>query len=168
MKKLVFRAALAAAAVCSGFSGANAGQATGTLSVSATVLTQCEVSQTNAVVFPSVLSSNSSYVNAAPGSVVITCDSGHGYTVDLGNGGHFSSPWRQMVGTGNSSHLLEYQLYSDSLYSNIWGSGITGGGTVSGTGTGSAQTITVYGRIPSTATFTTDGYTDSVTVTLNY
>ncbi|MGO9171121.1 MAG: spore coat U domain-containing protein [Rhodomicrobium sp.] len=167
MRSSIFRSAFAAAALAFGVAGAEAGTATGTLSVTATVVSVCEVTPVLPVAFASILSTNNTALNAVPGSILVTCDTGHGYTLDLGNGNHYSGSYRQMAGTLSSSHLLTYQLYTSNSYSTIWGSQ-AGGTTVSSTGTGIAQTFSVYGQIPTSANFVTDQYSDSITVTLTY
>jgi len=73
-----------------------------------------------------------------------------------------------------TNNYLAYQLYQDSGHSTVWNAtnvGTVGGtGGVSGTGSGSNQTLTVYALIPAgTAVPATTGtYTDTVVVTVNY
>lgn len=74
----------------------------------------------------------------------------------------------------SNNEFIPYQLYKDSNYSTVWDA--TGGVTNVGeqgslkTGTGSAQTTTVYGKIPQgTAIASRPGvYSDSVVVTVTY
>lgn len=72
--------------------------------------------------------------------------------------------------TGNTD-VVPYQLRSATgVAGAIWGNTATGtvvGNGVSGTGNGSAQSITVYATVPS-ANFTADSYRDTVTVNVNY
>lgn len=72
--------------------------------------------------------------------------------------------------TGNTD-TVAYQLRSATgIAGAIWGNTATGtvaGNGVSGTGNGSAQSITVYATVPS-ANFTPDSYLDTVTVNVNY
>jgi spore coat protein U-like protein len=58
-------------------------------------------------------------------------------------------------------------LYSDSGRTTNWGNTV-GTDTVSGTGTGSAQSLTAYGRIPSQPTPAPATYSDTIVVTLTY
>ncbi|EEF26199.1 conserved hypothetical protein [Ricinus communis] len=44
----------------------------------------------------------------------------------------------------------------------------TPGSTVAGTGTGNAQLLTIYGRVPPQTTPSSGTYTDTVVVTLTY
>ncbi|MFX5809037.1 spore coat protein U domain-containing protein, partial [Acinetobacter baumannii] len=55
----------------------------------------------------------------------------------------------------------------DSARSNNWGSTI-GTDTVTGTGSGLTQTLTVYGQIAAAQTPLAGAYSDTVTVTLTY
>jgi spore coat protein U-like protein len=70
--------------------------------------------------------------------------------------------------TDGSANSLAYQLYTSGTFSSIWGDGTGGSVTVSGNGDGTAQALTVYGRI-GTAQFVPAGnYSDRVAVTVNY
>jgi spore coat protein U-like protein len=50
----------------------------------------------------------------------------------------------------------------------IWGDGANGTGMVSGTGSGSQQTIRLYGRVPAQRTPAPGDYKDTVTATLMF
>src|SRR5205823_2483703 len=70
----------------------------------------------------------------------------------------------------SGSDLLNYALYTDSARTTVWGDG-AGGTTalISDTGTGSAQSKTIYGRVPSGQTSLPAGsYDDTVAVTVTY
>lgn len=60
---------------------------------------------------------------------------------------------------------ITYGLYRDASRSQPWGTTI-GGNTVSGTGTGGTQSVTVYGRIPPQPTPPPGLYQDQITVTI--
>ena len=62
---------------------------------------------------------------------------------------------------------VTYSLYSDSGHSTVWGNTI-GSDTVTGTGSGSPQSFTVYGRVPPQATAAPGTYNDTITVTVTY
>jgi spore coat protein U-like protein len=68
--------------------------------------------------------------------------------------------------TGPSASGLSYFLYSDSGRTTNWGN-VTGS-WVSGTGTGTAQNLTVYGRIPASQSALIGSYADTVTVTITF
>ncbi len=100
----------------------------------------------------------------ATGAITLTCTANLAYTVAL-NGGLSNSPpaSRQMVLGGAS---ITYGLYRDAGRTNVWGS--AAGQIASGTGTGSAQSLTVYGRVPAQNTPAPGNYADTVVVTVSY
>ena len=69
--------------------------------------------------------------------------------------------------TGPSSAALNYAVYSNSARSSIWGNTV-GSNVVAGTGLGTAQVLTVYGRIPAAQYPAPGSYTDTITATLTY
>ena len=80
------------------------------------------------------------------------------------------------VGTGatvasrkmaSGANLLNYTLYQDSGRTTVWGETV-GTDTESGTGTGTAQTLTVYGRIFALQNAVPGAYSDTVTVTVTF
>ena len=65
--------------------------------------------------------------------------------------------------------LLAYDLFRDAARLLPWGDGTTLGARLPGVGTGSAQNLTVYGRIPAAQASAGAGdYGDSVIVTVEY
>ncbi len=73
---------------------------------------------------------------------------------------------RQMTG-GASGDKLTYELYSDSGRTTAWYSAVTASASTS---KNTAIPMTIYGRIPSTATndVSADTYTDTVTATVSF
>jgi len=67
----------------------------------------------------------------------------------------------------NGAATINYFLYSNSGRTTNWGNTV-GTDTVASTGTGVAQSFTVYGRVPVQLTPTPGIYSDTVTVTLTY
>jgi len=72
---------------------------------------------------------------------------------------------RKMTGPG--AFLLAYGLFSDATRTTNWGQTV-GTDTVSGTGTGAAQIVTVYGRIPASQNVGIGGYVDTITATIAF
>ena len=102
----------------------------------------------------------------ATSTVITTCTNGTSYTIGL-DAGTFSGATtitRQM--TGPSSSSLKYNLYSDSGRTTTWGN--VSGSWVTGTGTGTAQTLTIYGRIPANQPSPIGNYSDTITVTVTF
>jgi spore coat protein U-like protein len=138
----------------------------GNLGVSATIPTTCTLS-TSPVAFGTVISISGSSVDAA-GGITVTCTNGASWTAaaDAGSGTGASFATRKLA---SGSNLLSYSLYTDSGRTSVWGDGSTGNATLSGTGSGSAQNVTVYGRIAAGQTGAPAGsYSDTVAVTVTY
>ncbi|RZI94401.1 MAG: SCPU domain-containing protein, partial [Variovorax sp.] len=66
--------------------------------------------------------------------------------------------------TGGNTDTVPYRLFSNAGRTVPWGNS---GNTVGGTGTGLAQSLPVYGRVPN-ANVTPDDYLDIVTVNVSY
>jgi spore coat protein U-like protein len=100
--------------------------------------------------------------------ISVTCGNTTPWNIGL-NQGTFSGATvttRRMTGPGSSSLL--YFLYQDAARTTNWGDTV-GTDTVSGTGTGSAQLLNVYGRVPGSQTTGMPGsYADTILVTLTY
>ncbi|MFT3988417.1 spore coat U domain-containing protein [Aestuariivirga sp.] len=100
-------------------------------------------------------------------TISVTCTSGTPYTIAL-NGGlaNATNPaQRRMTATGTTDYV-QYGIYRDAARSLAWGS--ASGTTVSGTGTGSAQSFTGYGRTTAQATPVPRDYSDTVVATVTY
>jgi spore coat protein U-like protein len=90
------------------------------------------------------------------------------YNVGLNQGVASGASVTNRSMTGPSSALLHYSLYRDSAQTKNWGNTV-GTDTVSGTNTGSIQSITVYGQIPPNQQPLPQGnYTDTITATITY
>jgi spore coat protein U-like protein len=139
-----------------------ASTATGSMAVSATVLSYCTVS---AASLP--FGNYQSVAVTMTTTVTATCTTGTTYNIGLdpGQGSGATVTTRKM--TLSAGNTLNYSLYSDSAYSVVWGNTI-GTNTVTGTGTGIGQPITVYGKIPAAQFSAPGAYTDTVAVTLTY
>jgi spore coat protein U-like protein len=69
--------------------------------------------------------------------------------------------------TGPSSATVAYGLYQDTAHTANWGNTV-GTDTVAGTGNGSAQPLSVYGRIAPQTTPAAGAYADTVNVTVTF
>jgi spore coat protein U-like protein len=145
-------------------SPAQAGTATTTLGVSLTINAGCNVSS-SPVAFPaqSVLASA---VNQS-GSISVTCTNTTPYNVGLDKGAGTGASVANRLMTGPSSATVAYGLYQDSSHATNWGNTV-GTDTQAGTGNGSAQTLTVYGRIAPQTTPQPGAYADTVNVTVTF
>jgi spore coat protein U-like protein len=157
------RAAFAVALLVTGFTSVGAATTSATFNVSLIINPGCLVSATP-------LAFGSSGVIAVnidnTSTLTVTCTNGMPYNVglDAGTGTGATIATRLMTA---SSNTVNYTLYQDLGRSILWGNTV-GTNTVSGTGSGSAQAITVYGRVPTQSTPAPASYGDTVMVTVSY
>lgn len=160
--------AVASLIVAAGLSqAAMAAEVSSNLETSATVTANCTLGTTPVAFGNTNVISGSD--TAGTGSITVTCTSGTAWTAsaDAGTGTGATRELRKMANGGN---LLNYVLYTDSGRTSIWGDGVDGTTmTIGDTGTGTAQTKTIYGSIPAGQTNLPAGsYADTVSVTVTY
>jgi len=147
-------------------SQAMAGSATANFQVSATVNASCLVSASN-VDFGPVTPAGTGTATAT-GSITSTCSKTTPYSLAISAGSSGSVSDRKMAGSiSGNTDTLAYNLYSDSGATKVWGE-TAGTNTVDLTGTGVAQTSTIYGKLPLNQYIKPDSYKDNLTVTLTY
>jgi spore coat protein U-like protein len=143
-----------------------AGTASGSLATSATVTANCTVS-TSALAFGNVDSTSASNVDAT-GGLSITCTNGSAWTASAGVGAGSGASYATRKMTAGSD-LLNYNIYTSAARTTVWGDGTASTGTIGGTGNGSAQSVTVYGRVAGGQNGVPVGsYADTVAVTITY
>jgi len=144
-----------------GSAAANAATATASFNVTATVVATCSISAT-ALAFGNYTGAQTDNTS----TISVTCTNTTPYNVLLNPGSATGATvtTRKMT---NGANTLGYALYSDTGRTVNWGQTV-GTDTVAGTGNGSAQTLTVYGRIAAGQLVTPGSYTDSVTATVSY
>jgi spore coat protein U domain-containing protein, fimbrial subunit CupE1/2/3/6 len=136
---------------------------TAPFTVTATVVPTCSVSATlldfgNAGVLTSNIDSSN--------SLSVTCTNTTSYSVALDGGtSGASDPTQRKMKKG--AEAITYGLYQNFSRTQPWGSS-KGSNTVAGTGTGFAQTYTVYGRVPPQNTPSPGTFTDTILVTISY
>ncbi|HME38858.1 MAG TPA: spore coat U domain-containing protein [Steroidobacteraceae bacterium] len=182
LRKSIRLALLGATAVV-GFGSAldatAASPATGTLSVTATVVNNCQFT-TNAVAFgnydPAVANAAAGANLLATGSLLVTCTTGDSITIDFDQGGNPTGgstalvPARQMVSGG--TNLLGYTLFWPNAADNgtttatPWGTGA--GSSFVFTATGTQETVNVFGSVAKGQNVPAGAYTDTVNVAVNY
>jgi spore coat protein U-like protein len=136
----------------------------------ATILANCHLSATPLNFgSASLLTSN---VDAIA-MLTVQCTNTTPYSIGLDNGSNASGSQRRMV--NGATNYISYNLYTDAARSSAWNtttsaSSCTGGGSscVLGTGTGSNQSITVYGRVPPQVAPAVGTYSDTVIVTVTF
>ena len=142
---------------------------TATMTVSSSVATACTMT-TGDLTFGAYDPSTAADVDSTA-TITSTCTLGGGAVITLSQGGNPDTgstdgvPLRQMA---DGANRLKYHLYGDTDRAGVFGNTTGTGQAVSGTG--SAATTTVYGRIVQTENATTPPgtYSDSVLVTLTY
>jgi spore coat protein U-like protein len=136
---------------------------TTTFQVSLVISNDCAISAT-ALSFGSsgVLSAN---INQST-TLSVTCSNTTPYSVGLDAGSVSGSTVTTRL-LGNGAATVQFQLYSDSAHTTVWGN-TPGTNTVSGTGTGGAQSLTVYGEVPAQGTPAANTYTSTVTASVTF
>jgi spore coat protein U-like protein len=138
-----------------------------TIPVSATVAAACSISGTG-LNFGNYVGSQLT----STGTITVTCSQDRFYNVTLSGGLHRGGGTRALSSPTFPVRAI-YFLYKDSVMTQEWGDfgfdGTYPGGTpVSGIGTGSQQTLTIYGKLPAgeLAGAAPGSYTDTVVATL--
>lgn len=102
-------------------------------------------------------------------SISVVCTNTTGYNVGLSTGaGTVANRYMPQQGVGTGTLL--YNLYKEAAHTNIWGNTV-GTDTVSGTGNGTTQILTVYGLIPANnpnAIPDAVPYIDNITATITF
>jgi spore coat protein U-like protein len=159
MKTLLSRAALGAAAMALGLSGAAAtGLVTnGILTVKLQINGSCAVASP-AVSFPAQTSSDQAVTVGTSTNIGVTCaPTTTPWSLVFGGGNNYSNGSRYMA---NGSSQIPYGLYKDAGYGQL----IDTGGFVSG----STSSVTIYLQATIPGGVVTGSYQDTVALTLTY
>ena len=93
--------------------------------------------------------------------ITVNCSNGAPYSVALSNGSNYSAG-RRLSSNGS---FINYTLFKDNSRTAEW----TLISSMTGTGSGSNQTLPVYGRIPAGQNVTNMGsYSDTIVATVTY
>ncbi|MBO9880013.1 spore coat U domain-containing protein [Xanthomonas sp. D-109] len=95
----------------------------------------------------------------------MNCRARTAWQVSLDNGQNASGNVRRMRSA--SGQYLTYELYRDAARTQRWGSTLNTD-TLTGIGTGIAQSLTLHGRVPAQQTPAPGSYSDVVKVTVTY
>ena len=139
--------------------------ATTTFRVTAKVMAVCEVTS-NDLNF-GTYNPKASSPHQVSSLVRATCTPGATYQVglDAGTSSGATINQRKMV---SGSNTLNYQLYSDSARSVIWGNTQNTDTVTPPAGTGLPQDLPVYGSIPPAQPAAVGDYSDTITVRVYY
>lgn len=146
---------------CATIGGTNS--TTAPFTATATNVTTCSVSATD------VNFGSAGVLQAAltgTGTLSATCTASAPYIIAL-NGGNDAATDPTLRKMSKGAEKVTYGLYRDTAGTLPWGS-TSGVNTASGTGSGLAQSLTVYGRVPAQTTPSPGAYADTVVVTLTY
>ncbi len=100
-------------------------------------------------------------------TITVQCTAGTPYSIGIGAGGGVGATESNRLMTGPGLQTIGYSLWRNAGRTLNWGTSI-GVDTLAGTGTGAAQAVTVYGRVPAQATPGVGNYADTVTATITY
>jgi spore coat protein U-like protein len=144
---------------------ANAATTTSTFQSRITLTATCIINSTATLDFGTtgVLSANVDQTT----TVAVQCTNTTPYNVGLDAGSQGGTVATRLMKGGPTNETIQYRMYSDSGRTTNWGNTV-GTDTVAGTGNGSSQSLTIYGRVPVQTTPTPGNYTDTVTVTVTY
>jgi spore coat protein U-like protein len=162
------RLALLALTLAGSMHGAVAATATSTFQVTANVATQCTVSAAD-LNFGTVDPLGGNFDQTT--TVTVRCTKNTAYTVGLNAGTTAGATLAQRL-MANGGNTMNYNLYTDAGRTTVWGNSAAAPTWVSGSGTGmgSPQVLTVYGRVPSGQTNLAVGSfaETAITVTVTY
>jgi spore coat protein U-like protein len=100
----------------------------------------------------------------ASSNLSVECTLNGAYTVALDGGTITGNVNDRKMELGVNS--IDYQLYRDPARTLVWGN--TVGTTVGGTGSGAAQSLAVYGRVPAQGAKPPGTYQDTITATVTF
>ena len=143
---------------------AYAGTKTATMNISMTVTPDCTITAA-----PLSFGSGSVMKTAVTQqtNLSLTCTNTVPYQVALDEGTVAGSTTATRLMTGSSSNTLQFNMYRDAGYTQVWGK-TAGTDTYAGTGTGTLQTIPVYGQIPVQTNVAPDSFSTTITATVTF
>ena len=147
-------------------------QSTGQMEVRLLVNASCDISgSTSGALGTAVLDFGTatllqSAIDADTGSsgtqaLRVLCNPGVAYTLTFDSGQNASQVSDRAMKREGGTELVGYQIYSDAARNNV----LT---TISGTGTGTAQPVVVYGRVPAQTAPPPGSYRDVVIITVAF
>jgi spore coat protein U-like protein len=159
-----YGAALAACFLIPSAGTSYAASTTSTFAVQVAITATCTINSASTLNFGTqgVLATNVDQTS----TLQVTCTNTTPYNIglDAGTGSGATVATRKLTSGGAT---VNYTLYSDSGRTTVWGNTVSTD-TVAGTGNGTGQSYTVYGRIPTQTTPAPGNYADTITVTVTY
>lgn len=134
-----------------------------TLTATADVVATCTVTAA-----PLAFTAYSGAVVNTTTTISPNCSNGTPYYIQIDTGAGVGATTASRKLTNGASQTLNYSLFTTAGATTAWGT-TQGTDTVAGTGNGSTQTVSVYGRIfAGQSAPVATGYTDTVNITLNF
>ncbi|MDR9450944.1 MAG: spore coat U domain-containing protein [Acidimicrobiia bacterium] len=146
---------------------AHAATDTTTFQVTATVSDTCDITATDLAF--GAYDPNAGDLDGTS-TITATCTDGTSYDIGLDAGQNAASATtttRAMDDGAATPNYLDYELYSDSGRTAVWGDTV-GTDTVNQTSAGGAEDHTVYGQIPGGQFVPAGSYSDTINVTITY
>lgn len=131
---------------------------------SATVPPECQLSTLDILNFGQISGLPGPAVTATA-AINMTCRLGTDWRMSLGDGLHAQGTTRRM--SNGSGAYARYELYRDAAMTQRFGQTVNVD-QQAGSGTGSNQSIIVYGKVPSAQNLIPGSYSDQVVVTVTY
>lgn len=152
---------------------AQAGTASSTFQVTATITPVCQINSAGNIAFASYdpVNVNSSTAASSTGTIQVTCTKSTPANIGLDqglsavSGSTCDAPARQMKSGVN---LLKYGIYQDSANSVVWGCGTSDQKSFTSASGVTPQSFTTYSTIPAGQDVPTGSYADTVTVTVTF
>ena len=132
------------------------------VSVVATIVAACTVSATNLN-----FGTYTGAVTNLTSTVTASCTNSTAYNIGFNAGTSVGATVTTRKMTGPGGLTLAYSLFRNSTHTLNWSNTI-GTSTLAGTGNGSAQVLTVYGRIPAGTVPNPGAFSDTIIATLTY
>lgn len=145
--------------------GAQAATINTNLTVTITITNQCTAASAVGIDFGSHGFLTANVDNT--GTITVTCTTSAPFNIGLDAGTGSSSTVSTRKMTGPASATINYQLFRETGRTTNWGN-TPGTDTVALTGTGVAQNVTVFGRVPPQTSPAAGTYNDTVVVSVNY
>ena len=156
---------LTIAIVCAlGAAASLAATATSTFVSRIVIQSECQVVTTNTLDFGTTGALIANVDQSATFQVLCTNTTTYNIGLNAGSTVGGTTTTRKMT---SGSATIDYKMFSESGRTTNWGNTV-GTDTVAGTGTGSAITYTIYGRVAPQTTPAPNTYTDTVTITVTY
>ena len=98
------------------------------------------------------------------GNIHVNCPNGVGYNITLSAG---NGTYEQRI-LSSGAYSLNYNLYTAADRVFVWGDASSGSASVSGSGIGAPVNHVVYARTPPNQNVPAGGYSDTISIMINF